>query len=120
MERNLAIYLRTHRRRWGLNEHELARLLGFKSGSHVSRLEHGQRQPTFPVIVACTLIFGVQANKLFPAIVHEVEEQTVRNAYELYLELQGDSSKATKIKLDLLEKVLARAEARADEHGRRP
>ena len=117
MKRHLAIYLRTHRRRWGLTQRELARLLGLKSGTQVSRLERGTRKPTFPIVVACVVIFGVQGGELFPAIMNEVEEAVMVRAYDLYLDLQGNASNAVKTKLDLLEAMLARAKAKTDEQG---
>lgn len=109
MERRLAIYLRTYRLRWGLTQPELARLLGIKSATHVSRLERGKRKPTAATILACVVIFGAEEVDVFPAIASEIKEDVLRRGYELYLDLQGKPSKAIKLKLDLLEDMLRRA-----------
>ena len=116
MKQRFAIYLRTHRRRWGLTQKELAQLIGLESGTHVSRLEHGKRQPTFRVVASCLVVFGVKAAELFPSVVKEVEDEVVRRAYELYLDLQGDPSPTTKTKLNFLEALRARAMERGDGH----
>jgi len=107
MQKRLTIYLRTHRRRWGLTQKELARLIGLQSGSQVSRLERGKRQPTFPIVIACVLIFGVQAADIFPALVNDVEDEVMQHAYQLYRALQGDTSTAAKAKLELLNQLVA-------------
>lgn len=108
MERRLRIYLRTYRLRWGLTQPELARLLGFKSATHVSRLERGERNPTASTVMTCIVIFGEKAVEIFPAAVTAIEEELLRRAYDLYLDLQGKPAKAVKLKLDLLEQVLKR------------
>jgi transcriptional regulator with XRE-family HTH domain len=115
MERRLANYLRTYRLHSGLTQPELARLLGIKSASHVSRLERGKREPTTPIIIACTVIFGGQVADIFPAIFAVIEEDVVRRAYEFYLDLQGKPGKTVKLKLDFIQALLDRAPAQRDE-----
>ena len=115
MERRLDNYLRTYRLRWGLTQPELARLLGIKSASHISRLERGKRQPTAAVIIACIVIFGGQAAELFPAIFAVIEEDVIRRAYEFYLDLQGKPGKTVRLKLDFIQALLNRAPAQPDE-----
>jgi transcriptional regulator with XRE-family HTH domain len=109
MERRLGTYLRTQRRRWGFTQSELARLLGMKSATHVSRIERGKRKPMTATILASAVIFGVKATEIFPGLADTIEDEVGRRAYELYQELQGNPSKATKLKLDLLETILKRA-----------
>jgi transcriptional regulator with XRE-family HTH domain len=106
-------YLKTFRRRGALTEPELASLLGWRSGSVVSRLERYKRHPSLKAAFAFQVIFGVGTAELFPALYAEVEEAVMRRAYELHEQLQGNSSKATKAKLDLLEAALKRAGRRA-------
>lgn len=61
----LSNYLRTHRKRSGLAQHELAELLGSKNGSKVSRYERGERNPSFATLIACEIIFGIPLTELF-------------------------------------------------------
>lgn len=108
MERKLKTYLRTVRRRWGLTQRELAFLLEIESGTSVSRIETQKRRPNLAAVFACGVVFGVSPVELFPGLLTEIEQRVLLRANELYEELQGSASKATRTKLDLLESVLAR------------
>lgn len=112
MEQRLKNYLWSRRVRWGFTQAELAYLLGLKSGSVVSRIEGQNRQPALAVALACQVLFDSAPGELFPGVYSEVEDAVVRRAHELHESLQGKPSKATKTKLDFLEKVLAQAAAR--------
>ena len=111
MVQRLKIYLRTVRRRSGLTQREFAFLLGLKHGATVSRMERSKRAPSLVWARASVLVFGTRARELFPGIFSEIHEAVLRRAYELYEELQGNPSKATRAKLDFLEWVLGRLEA---------
>lgn len=114
MEPALKSYLRSHRLRWGFTQAELAFLLGIKSRTVVSRIERHDRRPALTVALAAEVLFGQAQLELFPGLYTEVEEAVMRRVYELYEQLQGAASDATKTKLDFLEDVLARAVARID------
>ncbi|MCD9296222.1 helix-turn-helix transcriptional regulator [Bradyrhizobium diazoefficiens] len=103
-------YLRPHRRRWGLTQQELAFLIGVKSRTAVSRIEGSKRRPSLDAVFLCMLIFNMPALELFPGLISELRASILSRASELYEELQGDPSKATRIKLDFLERLLARVE----------
>jgi transcriptional regulator with XRE-family HTH domain len=113
MKKKLANYLRPYRRRWGLTQHELAYLLGCKSGAVVSRLEGRKREPSLRIAVACFIVFGSPAAELFPHIATEVDEAVMARVWDLYDRLQGDPSRTTRTKLDILEDAIARAKDRA-------
>lgn len=108
MKPRLDTYLRTLRRRTGLSQEDIARLLGLKSGAHISRLEKGIRQPSYLAIVALTFFFDVSVEELFPALSNDIKEDVVRHAYDLYVTQQGKPSRTTKAKLDYLERMLGR------------
>jgi len=112
MERPLKSYLRTHRRRWGLTQKELAFLIGAESGTTVSRLEQLKRLPNAAAALACLIVFDTTAFEIFPALFSEVRDAVRERANELYEELQGDPSATTRVKLDFLEGILARDDAR--------
>jgi transcriptional regulator with XRE-family HTH domain len=117
MVQRLKIYLRTLRRRSGLTQREFAFLLGLKHGATVSRLERLKRAPSLAWARTSALVFGTRAPELFPGLFSEIHEAVRHRANKLYEELQGDSSKATRAKLDFLEGVLARLEEARLEEG---
>jgi transcriptional regulator with XRE-family HTH domain len=72
-------YLRTHRKKLGLTQREVAFLLGCHSGAKVSRYEHSARVPTLNVILAYEVIFQKPARELFAGLYDRAERQTMRN-----------------------------------------
>ncbi len=114
MKKKLDCYLFTHRRRWGFTQKELSHLLGCRSASVVSRLERAERKPSLTAAFGCEIIFGVSAGELFPALFDSAEEEVLTRAYDLYERLQGNRSRATRTKLDILEAAFTRARARGN------
>lgn len=112
MKKKLDCYLRVYRRRWGLSQDELATLLGYKTGAVISRLERDGRQPSLEVAYALEIIFGTAPIELFPGLHAKVKKAVIARMRDLYDELQGDSSKANRIKLDFFEEVFARKQSR--------
>ena len=117
MKKKLDCYLRSYRRRWGLTQDELAALLGCKTGAVISRLERDGRQPSLEAAYAFEVIFGTTPNELFPGLHARTKKNVIARTRDLYDELQGDSSKATRLKLDFFEDVFARAQARRKTNG---
>jgi transcriptional regulator with XRE-family HTH domain len=112
MDQRLISYIRPLRRRWGLTQTELALLIGAKTGGVVSRIEAVKRFPTLAATFACELIFDTSSLELFPDLFAEVHKSLLLRTNELYIALQGNSDRATSDKLDFLEQVLARLDAR--------
>ena len=112
MKQQFKTYLRAQRRQWGLTQRELAFLLGYRYASAVWRIERDGREPTLSIAFACHILFDTPVAQLFPGLVSEIEDAILRRAYKLYDRLQGNPSRTTKAKLDLLEQVLKRAAAR--------
>jgi transcriptional regulator with XRE-family HTH domain len=65
-------YLRTHRRRYGLSQAELAMLLGAASGAKVSRYENFARMPGALTVFAFEVVFNQPASELFAGKYHAV------------------------------------------------
>lgn len=84
MAKSLESYLRTHRRRSGLSQKELAFLLGYKAGESVCRYEWSHRRPPLAILVACEIILRVPPRELFPGIYNEVEALVAKRARELH------------------------------------
>jgi len=110
MTKRLVSYLRPYRRRWGFTQPELGYIIaGTKGRTLISRLENETCQPSLAAALALQIVFGTEPAELFPALCAEVKDSVVARAYETFDKLQGDSSKANKIKLDFLEEMFARA-----------
>src|SRR5215471_16021184 len=110
MVQRFQTYLRPSRRRWGFTQGELAFLIGCKTGKSISRIEALKQTPTLNAALSCATIFNTPPVKLFPGALYESEERVLDRANELYLQLQGDPSKITRVKLDFLEVLIARLE----------
>jgi transcriptional regulator with XRE-family HTH domain len=82
-------YLRTHRKRGGLTQDEMAFLLGCQSGTKISRFERLARQPNLETALACQVIFGIPAHELFPGVFAVVEKTVAERARLLSHRLQG-------------------------------
>lgn len=108
-------YLRPHRRRWGLTQQELAFLIGIKSRTAISRIEGSKRRPSLNAALICMMIFNMPALELFPGLLSELRRIILARASELYDELQGDASKAARLKLDFLEQLVERVNANHSE-----
>src|SRR2546422_855228 len=80
MAHRLPNYLRTHRKRAGLSQDEVAYLLGCRSGAKVSRYERLARRPSLETAFAYEAVFGVPARELFAGVYEKVEEQIKKRA----------------------------------------
>lgn len=60
-------FLRTTRRAAGLSQHELTRLMGLASRSHLSRIERGKQALQLDQAIRYELLFGVPMTKIAPA-----------------------------------------------------
>ena len=107
--RNVLCYLRTHRRVWGLTQLELASLMGFRSATHISRIENGKRAPKVEVALACQVIFGIPPSVMFPHVHTLVEERVMRNIYQLHLALSNTTNLSGLSKRELCSLVLKQA-----------
>jgi transcriptional regulator with XRE-family HTH domain len=101
-------YLRPLRRRWGLTQRELAFLLGAKTHSSISQVEALRAYPSLANAIACAIIFDTPPFELFPELYAKVHRAVLSRAEDLYQDLQGDSARVTRTKLDFLEEVLGR------------
>ncbi len=110
-KRSVLCYLRTHRHVWGLTQPELAKLLGLKSPSHMSRIEHSKRAPRIEVALACQVIFGIPPSAMFPHAYTLVEDRVMWNISQLHLALENTNSLSGLRKRELCELALKRATA---------
>jgi hypothetical protein len=64
----------------------MAFLLGCHSGTKISRFEHLARHPNLETALACQVVFGVPAHKIFPGIYAEEVEKIVTERARLLSE----------------------------------
>ena len=106
-------YLRTHRKRGGLTQDEMAFLLGYQSGTKISRFERLARQPNLETALACQVVFGIPAHELFPGVFAEVEKTVTKRARLLSDQLRaqrGHDRSRIRHKLAILKAIAAAAE----------
>jgi len=106
-------YLRTYRKKLGLNERQLAFLLGLKSSARISAMELGQAVPTARECIALRLLFAQSFEKLWPRVALGVEATTVTNIRRLIARLRRRHKSVRKqIRLGVLRKNLSNVLAR--------
>ena len=89
-------YLRTHRKRCGLTQDEVAFLLGCRTGTKVSRFERLARRPNLATALACEVVFGIPAHELFPRAHAEAEKEVAERALALANRLRTGSGRETR------------------------
>ncbi len=98
-------YLRTHRRRHGLSQAEVAILLGAASGTKVSRYENFTRTPNALTIFACQIVFNQAASELFAGEYDTVLRAVQQRARRLLKQLSTRPDNQSKRNLRKLELV---------------
>lgn len=101
-------FVRAHRRRWGLTQEELATLLGVESSTTVSRIERSVRTPTAPMLIACSILFGLPHAELFASLYEGVEEVVANAAKGLYDRLEEKADPGSLRKREFLEDIFLR------------
>ena len=61
-----------YRRRMGFSQKHVARLLGFRDTSMLSRYEHGRSVPPLPVALSLGIVLRVPVEFLFPALYEQL------------------------------------------------
>ena len=112
MAHRLPNYLRTHRKRAGLSQDEVAFLLGCRSGAKVSRYERLARRPSLETAFAYEAVFGVPARELFAGVYEKVEEQIKKRARVLAGKLGvRETDRTIRRKLESLKAMTPAAES---------
>ncbi len=88
-----ANYLRVHRKRSGLSQYELARLVGYPNETAVSRHERLSAVPPLDVALRYQAVFHVDIALLFPAEYAAACEFVEANLEEMKRELQDSNAK---------------------------
>jgi len=106
-------YLRTYRRRTGLTQREVAFLLGWETGTQVSRYEKRRRLPPLATALACEAVLGVPVAELFAGVQENAVKAIGKRMVELRSKLQATGGAAQKkSELRLTEQKLRWLDAR--------
>jgi DNA-binding XRE family transcriptional regulator len=89
----IANYLRTHRKRAGLSQRELAGLLGYTDEGAISRHEQSQTLPPLLIAISYEIIFKAPVSALFPGIHGTLQEGIEDRLLELEHELGQRSAR---------------------------
>jgi transcriptional regulator with XRE-family HTH domain len=96
--RRFSNYVRTHRRRLGLSQDDLAFLLGKSFSEHISRYEHFCRVPTLENALALAIILRVSPVELFAREYERIRERVQRQASRLATRISADRADAKKVR----------------------
>ena len=75
IDRRIPNYLRTHRRKVGLTQRDLARVLGYENDQGtVSRHERFHSTPPLEIAIGYEIVFRVPVSEIFAGLRDEIEE----------------------------------------------
>lgn len=90
--------------KWALSCAELGDLLGVSADS-VRKYENGDRRIPTEKLIACELIFGVSASRLFPALYEATEQSVLNHSYDLRARAAKSTDAKAERKLTLIDSV---------------
>jgi len=91
--RPAASYLRTHRRKSGLSQSELANILGLITELQISRHERSLTLPHFLTAISYEVVFQTPIGELFPGIYETVRQNIETRLAEIEERLGQSSAK---------------------------
>lgn len=92
-------YIRRHRKKSGLTQQELGRVLGYADEGAVLRHERSATLPPLLTAIAYEAVFHVPVSELFPGLQSAVEQAVNSRLAELESELQTENTKAKRSRL---------------------
>ncbi|OAI57506.1 hypothetical protein AYO50_01460 [Acidobacteria bacterium SCGC AG-212-P17] len=81
-------HIRRHRKKSGLSQQELGRILGYADEGAVSRHEKSETLPPLLIAIAYQAVFHAPITELFPGLQSAVEQAVSRRLVEFEAELQ--------------------------------
>lgn len=107
--RKLPSYFKTYRLQSGLTQKDVTFLLSFNSASSISRTEKNIQKPSFQIVLAYSLIFDIEIEKLLPQTSINIEELIINRASLLAESLKkSPQTPITKQRIAFLESLLNR------------
>jgi DNA-binding XRE family transcriptional regulator len=89
----IANYLRSHRRKSGLSQRELAHIVGYVTQAPVSEHERSVTIPALLIALSYEIVFRVPLSELFPALYRTVEAKIEEQLMGIETELQESTAK---------------------------
>ena len=105
-----SIRLKACRRRSGLDQAELAELVGVSPAVAVSKYERGERLPALSALIAYEIAFEMPVTKLLPDAQRAEEERMLRRAGALMARLKRSQTRASAHKVSFLSALVRRLE----------
>jgi len=90
---SVGTYLRFLRRKSGLSQRELARILGSVTATQVSRHERSVMPPTLIAAFGYQVVFQAPVSEIFPGLFHTIETGVVERLEAFEHELGGSAAK---------------------------
>lgn len=87
VDRQLANYIRIHRRRSGLSQSELGRVLGYHDEETVARHERFHVTPPLEIAISYEIVFRIPIREMFAGLRDEVEVKVEASLAELETQL---------------------------------
>jgi transcriptional regulator with XRE-family HTH domain len=82
-DERISNYLRTHRKRIGLTQLELAKILGFDDESPVSRHERFESTPPLSIAIGYEIVFQVPVAEIFAGLRDRVDKEVENRLRDL-------------------------------------
>ena len=82
-EQNIGNYLHTRRRKAGLSQREMGRLLGYADEGAVSRHEQSKTVPPLRIAIAYEIVFQNQISELFPRVTEKMKTNIEQRLLEV-------------------------------------
>ena len=92
-------YLKTHRKRSGLTQREIAKLVGYKTPGQIVRHEHAKSAPPLTTAFAYEAVFRVPISAIFAAMRQNIRREIEERLRELETALGNRSAKDPDAKL---------------------
>ncbi len=106
-----SIALKSHRKRSGLIQEDVAILIGAQSASQVSRHESNEREPDLPTVIAYCIVFDASIRRLLPKLFREIANEVNGRATQLAGQLASmEDGLHPAYRLELLRRITARIE----------
>jgi hypothetical protein len=92
-DRRLPNYVRIHRRRVGLSQLDLSRILGYQDEFPISKHERFHSTPPLATALGYEIVFRVPVSEIFAGLKDQVEEDIEQRLVELEMRLGQHGAK---------------------------
>src|SRR5689334_18090467 len=100
-------HLRSHRKRLGLSQAEVAFLLGCRGIARISRYERFQRMPSFETALRYEAVFATPITILFPGLAIRAHRHVAERCQRLIRKLSRSNTPDSNYKCQMLATLIA-------------